>query len=61
VGACGGAAAGAWLLELGSGQKMDRSIRSGVGAGIGRLAGTAIKFGIGVIVWIVIAIAAFWP
>lgn len=61
VGACGGAALGAWLLELGAGRTRDQAGRSAVGAGVGRLQGTAVKLAIGALMWIVIAVAAFWP
>jgi len=61
TGACGGAFVGACLLELSGGRRMDSAIRSGLGAGVGHLIGVTLKFGIGVIIWMVLAIAAFWP
>lgn len=61
IGACGGAAAGAWICELVIGRPQDQAVRSGVGAGVGRLKGTLAKLAIAVVMWLVIAVAAFWP
>ena len=61
LGACGGAAVGAWGLELHSGREMRASVKSGVGAGAGRFAGTVGKLIIGVVIWVIVAVAAFWP
>lgn len=61
VGACAGAAIGAWGLELSGGRTMKASVRSGVGAGVGRFAGTVAKLVVGVAIWLIVAVAAFWP
>ena len=61
VGACLGAGFGAWGLELTAGKKMDHSIRSGVGAGLGVLIGTGCKLALGALICIIVAVAAFWP
>ena len=61
VGTCGGAFAGAWLLEITSGRTAAESVRSGLGGGAGRVMGTLAKFVIAVILWVIIAVAAFWP
>lgn len=61
IGACVGAALGTWLLELSAGRKMKKSVRSGLGAGAGVLFGLTSKFAIGIFIWLIIAIAAFWP
>lgn len=61
IGACGGGFVGAAGLELAGGRPMDESVRSGIGAGVGRLVGTAIKLGAGIVIWLIVAIAAFWP
>lgn len=61
IGACGGAAVGAWLLELGAGRTEEDASRSAVGAGVGRLQGTLIKLGMAAVMWVVVAVAAFWP
>lgn len=61
LGACVGAAAGAIVLELRGGMRWRPALRTGVGAGIGRLGGTAAKLGVGVVIWIVVTVASFWP
>jgi len=61
IGAIGGAALAAWLTELAIGRKMDEAVKSGTGAGIGTFAGALIKLAFGVVVWLIIAVAAFWP
>ena len=59
IGACAGAALGTWAMEHLGGRKMEDSVRSGVGAGIGVFVGTVSKVTIGLIIWLIIAIAAF--
>lgn len=61
IGACLGAALGAGVFEMISGRKLTPSVKSGVGAGVGRLGGMIIKLGIGALIWLIIAVAAFWP
>ncbi|MBN2446068.1 MAG: DUF456 domain-containing protein [Phycisphaerae bacterium] len=61
IGACAGAALGAWGFELSAGQKMKPSLKSAAGAGIGRLSGTVAKLAAGVLIWVIAAVAAFWP
>ena len=61
IGACGGAGLGAWGLEFTGGRTMADSLRSGAGAGVGKLAGTLSKLAVGAAIWLVIAVAAFWP
>jgi uncharacterized protein YqgC (DUF456 family) len=61
LGTCGGAAVGAWALELRGGQTARMSLNAGLGAGAGRLVGTLAKLAAGVAIWIVVAVAAFWP
>jgi len=60
LGACGGAILGALALEIATGRKMHRAIKPSLAAGAGRLAGTIIKFAIGLVIWTTIAVAAFW-
>lgn len=60
AGACGGAFLGACLLELNSGRKMEASLKSGAGAGAGQLTGMLIKLAVGILIWLIVAIAAFW-
>ena len=61
LGAIGGAALGAWCVELARGRKMREAVRSGTGAGAGTLAGWFIKVGFGTLLWLIVAVAAFWP
>ena len=61
LGACIGAAAGALLLEYYTGQKLEVSIRSGVGAGVGVFFGRAATLVAGALIWLIVAVAAFWP
>lgn len=61
IGTCGGAAFGAWGFELSGGRAMGPALRSGVGAGVGRLTGTLAKLVIGAAICIIVAVAAFWP
>jgi len=61
IGACVGAGVGALLLELGSGRRLAVAVRSGVGGGVGRLLGTLGKLAVSVAIWLIVAVAAFWP
>jgi len=61
LGASGGAIAGTLLLELAAGRRVKHAFKPSLAAGAGRLAGTLLKFAIGVVIWLVIAVAAFWP
>ncbi len=61
LGTCCGAGVGAWGLELTSGRPARASLKSGLGAGAGRLVGTLAKLAAGVAIWVVVTIAAFWP
>jgi len=60
LGACIGAGFGVWAIEVSRGRKMEESIRCGVGAGLGELLGITAKFVIGIIIWMSVAIAAFY-
>lgn len=61
LGACLGAGLATWSVERMSGKERDKSVKSGVGAGVGVFVGTTTKFLIGCVIWLIIAIAAFWP
>jgi uncharacterized protein YqgC (DUF456 family) len=61
LGACIGAGLGAWAIEVSRGRKMEESVRCGVGAGLGELLGITAKVTAGIIIWLTVAIAAFWP
>jgi len=61
LGSCIGAGIGAWSLELTAGRQMAESVHLGFGAGVGQFLGTTAKFAIGVTIWFIVAVAAFWP
>jgi len=61
IGTCAGAGIGACLLELSGGRKMKDSARSGLGAGLGEFLGLTAKIAIGLVIWHIVAVAAFWP
>jgi len=61
IGACAGACLGAGIVELSGGRNFRASLRAGFGAGMGRAVGTVIKLAVGILLWLVIAIAAFVP
>jgi len=61
LGACIGAGIGALVLELSAGRQMKESVRFGVGAGLGEFLGITSKFVIGILIWLIVAVAAFWP
>jgi uncharacterized protein YqgC (DUF456 family) len=61
LGACLGAGLAVTVVELAMGKPPDTSIRSGFGASLGHLIGSTVKFTLGVAIWLIVAIAAFWP
>jgi uncharacterized protein YqgC (DUF456 family) len=61
LGACIGAGLGAWAIEVSRGRKMEESVSCAVGAGLGELLGITAKVTAGIIIWLTVAVAAFWP
>lgn len=61
LGSCIGAGAGAAALELFGGRRIPDSVQLGLGAGIGQLIGTTAKITVGILIWLTVTIAAFWP
>lgn len=61
VGACAGAALAAWACEGLHGRTGAEAAKTGMAAGAGRLVGTTLKFAVGMLIWMIIAVAAFWP
>ena len=61
LGACIGGGLGAWAIEISHGRKMEESVRCAVGAGLGELLGITAKIAAGIIIWLIVAVAAFWP
>jgi uncharacterized protein YqgC (DUF456 family) len=61
VGACLGVALAVWLVETSRGVRPEQSLQRAVGAGVGELLGIVSKFALGIVIWLTIAVAAFWP
>ena len=61
IGASVGAGLAVWAMEASRGEAAQHSLRRGVGAGVGQFLGTFSKIMLGLVIWLVIAIAAFWP
>ncbi len=61
LGACLGAGFGVWGLEFSRGRKMEHSVRYAVGAGLGEFFGITSKLVLGIIIWFMVVVAAFWP
>lgn len=61
LGACAGAGLAAGMSELRRGRPRTIVWRVGYGAGLGRLLGTVAKFIMGIIIFIMLTVAAFWP
>lgn len=59
AGAALGAFGGSMFIEMQRGSTRDDAIRVGRGAAIGHLTGTAIKFSLGILIYLTLAIAAF--
>lgn len=61
AGACAGAFSGALIAEVATGRAMTPALESGKGAALGRLYGTVAKLAVGVVIWIQLTVAVFWP
>lgn len=61
LGACIGAGIGAWSFELFAKRKPKDYARIAFGASLGQFLGIAAKFIVGVLIWLIVAVAAFWP
>jgi len=59
IGVLLGAFLGGYAGDILRGRKKEQAVRSGIGAAIGRMAGTIIKVGFGIIMLVVIMILAF--
>ena len=60
AGLCIGAGIGAGFFEGIGGAGVSRSLSFGLAAGLGQFIGTTAKFSLGVLIWIIIAVSAFW-
>lgn len=56
-----GAGLAVWAVELSRGQHPQHSLRRGVSAGLGALLGITSKLAAGVVIWLIVTVAAFWP
>ncbi|MCK4871447.1 MAG: DUF456 family protein [Phycisphaerales bacterium] len=61
VGGMLGAGAGAIIAELSTGRALGEATRTGGAAAAGKLAGTLSKSLIAVLMYVILAVAAFWP
>jgi len=61
LGACLGVGLTVWLVELRRGEQLESAWQRGLGAGLGEFVGIISKFGLGIVIWLIVAVAAFWP
>jgi len=61
LGSCAGAAILACVFEVSGGRRLEDTVNLGVGAGLGRFLGATSKIAIGLLIWLIVALAAFWP
>lgn len=61
VGACGGAGLGVWAVENARGVRHEHALRRGLHAGLCAFLGIVSKLAAGIVIWLIVAIAAFWP
>ena len=61
IGASVGAGLAVWGVEASRGERAEHSLRRAMGAGVGQFLGTFSKIMLGLVIWLIIAIAAFWP
>ena len=61
LGAAAGAFAGSWTMELSKGKSLNRSAHVGLHAGLSQIKGILSKTALGLLIWIIVTIAAFYP
>jgi uncharacterized protein YqgC (DUF456 family) len=61
IGACVGAGLCVWGMEISRGEQAEHSLRHAVSAGLGEFVGIISKFAMGIVIWLIVAVAAFWP
>lgn len=61
LGVCLGAFVGSTTLEMAAGRGLRPALRAGQGAGVGQGLGVLAKLAVGVVIWLTVAVAAFWP
>lgn len=60
-GGCFGAGLVTWWFEHYISKRTETSLRSGVGAGAGVFVGIVFKVLMGMLIWLTVAVAVFWP
>jgi len=53
--------AGRVIVETSRGEHPELSLQRAVGAGMGEFLGILSKFAVGILIWLTVAVAAFWP
>jgi uncharacterized protein YqgC (DUF456 family) len=61
IGACVGAGLCVWGMEISRGEQAEHSLRHAVSAGLGEFFGIISKFAMGIVIWLIVAVAVFWP
>jgi len=61
LGASIGAGLGAWLFELSAGRKARESLHFAYVAGLVQFLGSTVKIAIGLVIWLTVTLAAFYP
>ncbi len=61
LGTCLGAGLCVWAVEASRGTHPNLSMQRAVGAGMGKFLGIVGKFGVGILIWLILAVAAYWP
>jgi len=61
IGSCLGAGVGSWILEVRNNRTAKQALRTGVGAGLGQFLGITTKIILGIFIWLITTLAAFWP
>ena len=61
LGSCAGAAIVACFFEVLCGRRIKDSLHLGIGVSLGQFLGSTAKIMLGLLIWLIVAIAAFWP
>lgn len=61
LGSCAGAAIAACFFEVLCGRRIKDTLHLGLGVSLGQFLGATSKILLGVLIWLIVAIAAFWP
>lgn len=61
LGGCLGAGLMTWAVERFISRRPRQSLRSGIGAGTGVMVGVLFKAAMGILIWLIVTTAIFWP